>query len=104
MSQSKRRTIPIIAICLTLLVYFTLNTQITNGQQNKAVSDCKNLPQSISVGDFTDNISNAPIVFNNNTFTLNFPAYCEPVDIYFAILTPDNKLIFTDSTGKLTLD
>ncbi|MBF0204815.1 MAG: hypothetical protein HQK67_11015 [Desulfamplus sp.] len=108
MSQSKRRTIPIIAICLTLLVCFTVNTQIANADQitdgQDTTSDCKSLPSSISVVDASSDVSKAPVVFSSNTFNLNFTAYCNPVDIYFAILTPDNKLIFTDSNGKLTLD
>ncbi|MBF0229657.1 MAG: formylglycine-generating enzyme family protein [Desulfamplus sp.] len=67
-------------------------------------SDCTASPKEITVVDASQDISKSPVIFNNNTFTLNFPSYCEPVDIYFAIAAPDNKLIFIDSNGKLTLD
>ncbi|MBF0229486.1 MAG: hypothetical protein HQK63_07840 [Desulfamplus sp.] len=108
MSQIKRRTIPIIALCLIMLVCFTVNTQITNADQitegQDTPSACKFLPASISVIDALSDVSKAPVAFSSSTFTLNFPAYCEPVDIYFAVATPYNKLIFTDSNGKLKLD
>jgi hypothetical protein len=83
MPQIKRRTIPIIAVCLTLLVCFTVNTQIPNAnadqttEEQAASSDCQSLPTSISVVDASSDVSKAPVVFSSNTFNLNFPAYCE---------------------------
>ncbi|MBF0379328.1 MAG: DUF1566 domain-containing protein [Desulfamplus sp.] len=51
-----------------------------------------------------EEIAKCPVVFRDKTFTLNFPAYSSPVDIYIAILNPDGKLLFVNSSKKLTTD
>ena len=63
---------------------------------------CEPSPTKIEYVDKNNDISNAPVIFNDNTFTVNFPSYCNPVDIYFAIATPAGKLIFANSSENLT--
>ncbi len=69
-----------------------------------ASADCTNVPEELNVIDQTANPSESSVVFDDETFSLNFPLYCTPVDIYFAIASPTGKLIFVDSFGGLTLD
>ncbi len=49
-------------------------------------------------------IANCPVVFKDNNFTLNFPAYNAPVDLYMALLNPAGKLLFVDAGGNLTTE
>lgn len=67
-------------------------------------ADCVGAPGKFNVIDQTDNISKAPVIFDNGMFDLNFPLYCDPVDIYLAVESPAGKLIFIDSTDNLTLN
>ncbi len=69
-----------------------------------ASAECLTVPEQLTVIDKTENATEAPMVFDNETFTLDFPSYCTPVDIYVAIFSPTNKLIFVDAFGGLTLD
>ncbi len=108
MKKNQRKSVSITVFCLVLMMWFAVNTQIVNAEQNTAMagynSDCKSIPEKISLVDVGSDVSKACVFFSSKTFTLNFPAYCNPVDIYFAILNPDNKLMFINSKGRMSLD
>ncbi|MBF0204258.1 MAG: S8 family serine peptidase [Desulfamplus sp.] len=52
-----------------------------------------------------EEIANSPVVFKDKNFTLSFPHYTPPVDIYIAIYNSgSNQLLFVDSDKALTND
>ncbi len=67
---------------------------------------CKKLPtrQITTYLETEREISSGPIMFKNNTFTLNFPKYCSPVDIYIALFNVEGNCIFLKSSKKLSYD
>ena len=67
-------------------------------------SECEQVPQQQNLIDQTSNISEAPVVFENNAFTVDYPSYCEPVDIHILIFNSQNKFLFINSSGDLTFD
>ncbi len=63
---------------LYLVIFFTLSVICST-----AWADCIDVPDKVNTVDAVSDASKARAVFssNNYTFTLNFPAYCNLVDI-----------------------
>ncbi len=55
---------------------------------------CTEVPRTPTVIDGNTMSETAPVISSDNTVTLDFPAYCDPVDIYMAFYTSTDKLYF----------
>ena len=51
-----------------------------------------------------EEIADCPVGYSDSHFTLNFPAYTSPIDIYVAIMNASGRFFFLNSDGELTTD